>query len=165
MKEDIINELTDVALKIKESIENKDLDMLRRLFSAKATINIMGRFYNVPELFSNLKTLFAYIEQPAMDIIQIEESEIKGQNAFATYLVEVFWVDQRTWDEHSDRLAMSLELAQQKKGWLVNGFTLNKRQFAGDEGISPVLEPPIGPSPAIRPGPGLGLDGLFSFWY
>lgn len=158
----MLAELTDVALRLKEAFEDKNMEGFTSLFAQNARINSLGRFYTVPELTSRLKEMFPFIEQPALDIVQIEESSVAEKQSFVTYLVEVSWINPKTWEEHLERGAMSLELTRVRKAWQINGFTFARRPPAA--GLFDDIKPP-GPGTTSPLPRGFGLDSLFSFWY
>lgn len=163
MSENMLAELTDIAMRIKESFEDKDIERFGGLFLPTATINSMGRFYSLQEFLALLKELLAHLEQPALDILQIQESKIGKDQAFVSFLVESGWIDSKTWEERTQRVVMSLQLAKGKKGWGISGLTLTNQPAAKDDFDDGSIRPdPIDKPPA---GSSFGLDGLFSFWY
>lgn len=166
MKNGNIAELTEVALRIKEGFEDKDVGRMLSVFSPNAKVNVLGRFFTVEEVAPRLKEALVKVEQPSVDILSIEESEIRDGYAFVSYVTEFAWIDSQTWEEHALRGLMSLDLGRIEKGWLVNGFTLARRP----EQDTPRDEPPIKPPRVDQPAPspmsrGSGLNALFSFWY
>lgn len=161
MSKDVLAELTDVALRLKEAFEDKNAAGFTSLFAENARINSLGRFYTVAEFTKRLADMFQLLEQPALDIVQIEESSVNDKQSFVTYLVEVSWINQKTWEEQLERGAMSLELTSVRKGWRISGFTFARRPpvTGQDEEIK---SPTFG---GAAPSSSFGLDSLFSFWY
>lgn len=162
MSSNTLAELTDVAMRIKESFEDKDLDRFAALFQPEARISSMGRFYPLQDFVARLRELMAHLEQPALDILQIQESQVGEDQAFVSFLVESGWIDGKTWEERTQRLTMSLQLERYKKGWLINGLTLGHlpdKAIDWDGGLD------HGGSDRPPPPRTFGLDGLFSFWY
>jgi hypothetical protein len=106
------------------------------------------------------------IEQPSLDIVQIEESNISDKQAFVTYVVEISWINPKTWEEHLEHGAMSLNLSKKRDNsrkrdnWLVSGFTFARRPQVDNkfDDITDVTDPRLPP-------PRFGIDSLFSFWY
>src|SRR5436309_2114227 len=161
MMNDVLTELTDVALRVKEAFENKDVAGLAALFTPDARINSAGRFFGLEAFIARLAELMESIEQQSLDITHIEESHITEQASFVTYLVEISWVNPRTWEESVERGAMSLELVREKKIWLIRGFTFSRRPPVADDSGDDVKPPTGGGVPSGSS----GLDSLFSFWY
>lgn len=164
MSNEVLTELTDVALRIKEAFEDKDLDSLRGLFTLDARINSAGRFYTPDEFFRRLAELMPHVEQQSLDITHIEDSRITEKASYVTYLVEVAWVNPKTWEESTQHGAMSLELIREGKTWLIRGFTYARRPdpAKGQQDDDDVRPPAGGGAPPPR---FFGLDSLFSFWY
>ncbi|MCH7534235.1 MAG: hypothetical protein IH948_00530 [Bacteroidetes bacterium] len=163
MKENIITEVTDVALSIKEAIEDKNPEKLKELFLPNAKVNLFGRFNTVARLISEIKVIMEHIEQPMMDIIKIEESEFKERSAFVTFITENSWIDQRLWEEQSEYGAMSLELNREKKGWLISGLTLSRLPKYDIE--ASVKFPDLETGAIGRDPTDSGIDALFNIWY
>ncbi len=159
-----ITELVDVALKLKQHIENKDLQKLSRIFNGDAKINVFGRFYSWKIFYVNLTKLLAEIEQPGIDIISVDESQITEQSAFVAFTMEVFWVNQKTWEESTLPITLALELIQDPKknnNWLIAGFTIARAKK-----IIEKEEVPVFSSDKNQTGSSSSfLDGLFNFWY
>ncbi|MFQ5906391.1 MAG: hypothetical protein ACE5JA_07445 [bacterium] len=169
MADDTLNQLTDVALRIKGAIEDKNMEALRPLLEQNVKININGRFLTMAQLLSRLKELLDKMEQPSLDIISIEECDVQEKSAFVAYDTEFYWIDQQTWEEHSIRGLMSLQFSKGEKDWVVSGFTFSQRPKPEER----IPEEPreVTPGPGLRPTTfGLealfsGIDSLFSFWY
>ncbi len=163
MSSNTLAELTDVAMRIKESLEDKDIERFGALFHPEARINSMGRFYTLRDFLERLKELIAHLEQPALDILQIQESHIAEEQAFVSFLVESGWIDAKTWEERTERVTMALQLARGKRAeWLITGFTLARVPEAVTDWNEGVTHPGAQQPPPRRT---FGLDGLFSFWY
>lgn len=166
MSNEVLTELTDVALRIKEAFEDKDLDGLRGLFTRDAKINSVGRFYTLDEFFRRLGEMLPHVEQQSLDITHIEDSRITEKVSYVTYLVEVSWVNPKTWEESTQHGAMSLELIREPQTWLIRGFTYARRPDPARPGKDDDddVRPPAGGG-AAPPPRFFGLDSLFSFWY
>ena len=159
---DQISSLVDVALELKQQIENRNVDKLQALFHPNAKINVYGRFYDLKTFLANLYKLLGAIEQPGLDITSVNESEITKDKAFISMSIELFWIDQKTWEEVSQLATLSLELIRERQaerpaGWLISGFTLARDRKAGDRKDTPGF-----PSEPKQPN---FLDGIFNFWY
>lgn len=167
MSNDQINGLIDIALQLKQHIENRDIEKIARLFDPNAKINIFGRFYTIKVLLNNLSKILAEIEQPSLDITSIEESELGRDNAFVTYNGEITWID-KSWEEITQAVALSLELkkdrVEKKENWLITGFTLARSKKITEIREVPIFPGHDEPRPPGSSGPTF-LDGLFSFWY
>ena len=160
---DQISSLVDVALELKQQIENRNVDKLQALFHPNAKINVYGRFYDLKTFLANLYKLLGAIEQPGLDITSVNESEIAKDKAFISMSIELFWIDQKTWEEVSQLATLSLELIKErqaeKPSWLISGFTLARDRKAGDRKDTP------GGFPSDQPRQPNFLDGIFNFWY
>ncbi len=159
---DQINKLVDIALELKQQIENRDVDKIKALFDPNARINIYGRFYNLKTFLANLHNLLGAIEQPGIDITSVDESEIGEEKAFIAISIELFWIDQKTWEEISQLATLSLELERDLKreqgNWLISGFTLSRNKKVIERQDVPLFPPKDTKQPNF-------LDGIFSFWY
>jgi hypothetical protein len=111
---DNLAELTDVALRIKEAFEDRDLKTLQALLQ-RAQLNMLGRFITVAEFISKLEELFAVIEQQALDIVRIVETDIRPTRGVVGYLVEVSWVDRHAWEERLFPGLLTLELRSDRE--------------------------------------------------
>jgi hypothetical protein len=161
---DQIAELVDVALQLKQQIESKDLQKLSRLFEPEAKINVFGRFYSWKTFYANLNKLLAEIEQPGLDIISVDESELKEANAFIAVTLEIFWVNQKTWEESILPVTLALELvknAKRNSGWIISGFTIARAKRIVEKEEVPIVTS----DNSKTGGSGSFLDGLFNFWY
>jgi hypothetical protein len=127
MQDDTITQLTDLALRIKEAVEDKNEAALIATLGPHAQININGRFLTHTAFTSSLKDLLSKIEQPVVDIISIEESDIKEGSAFVAYIIEFSWVDQEVWEEHSVLGRLSLQQSRREDSWIIEGFTFSQR--------------------------------------
>jgi len=158
---DNINALVDIALNLKQQIENRDIEKLNMLFDENARINIYGRFYTMKVFLSNLQSLLGAIEQPGFDISSVDESEIGAEKAFIALSLEIFWIDRKIWDEVSQLATLSLELERDYKkesnNWVISGFTL-----ARNKKVIEKQDVPIFPNDKRQP---TFLDGIFNFWY
>jgi hypothetical protein len=158
---DQINALVDIALELKQQIENRDIDKVKALFESKARINIYGRFYDLETFLRNLHQLLNAIEQPGIDITSVDESEIAIEKAFISVSVDLFWIDQKTWEEISQLATLSLELERNSKrddiNWLISGFTLARNKKVIEDQDMPLF-------PKDTKGTNF-LDGIFNFWY
>ena len=165
MSSNTLAELTDIAMRIKESLEDQDIERFASLFHPDARINSMGRFYTLKDFLVLLRDLVGHLEQPALDILQIQESQIGDDQAFVSFLVESGWIDAKTWEERTQRVTMSLQLANErdrKGGWLLTGFTLAHVPEAVKDWDGGIKFPGADQPPPPRT---FGLDSLFSFWY
>ena len=146
MPQDDLAELTDIALRIKEAFEDRDVKTLQMLLQ-RAQMNIMGRFITVQEFIGKLEELFAAIEQPALDIVRIVETDVGPSRGLVAYLVEVSWVDRHAWEERLFPGLLTLELRRER------GPTV-------EPGGVPTGPKKVEPRPAGRPdkpeGPGHG---------
>jgi hypothetical protein len=157
-----INNLVDIALELKQQIENRNIDKIQALFHPNARINVYGRFYDLKTFLTNLHKLLALIEQPGLDITSVDESEINSDHAFISMSIELFWIDQKTWEEISQLASLSLELVRERQTeneqrWLISGFTLARNKKVQDR-----KDPPLFPKDTKQPN---FLDGIFNFWY
>ncbi len=158
-EEDDVSQLTDTALRIKEAIEDRNMSALKAIFGSNARVNIDGRFMSVADLTTGAEELLKPMEQPTFDILAIERSAIAGDSALVTYLTELSWVDQKVWEEHSIKGALTLHHTRTKRGWITDGFTYARRpEVPGSPG-----DAGVGPTPAV-PGESFGgLGRLFGF--
>jgi hypothetical protein len=153
-------DLTDLVLRLKEAFESGDPKLVGTLFTPDARINIAGRFQDVPQMMESLALLYSRVEQPVLELVRVEQSEMGETDAFVAYAVEVFWIDREAWEEHAFPGTMSLDATGGPERWLIRGFTYSR---------APEVQLPEEPGPVPEPGPGTGgeltLRGLFSFWY
>ena len=171
MQDDTITHLTDLVLGIKEAVEDKNEDALIATLGPHAKININGRFLTHAELASSLKDLLSKIEQPTVDIISIEESDIKEDSAFAAYATEFSWVDQEIWEEHTVSGLMSLQHSRREDNWVIEGFTFSQRPKRAEPSLD---GSDTAPTPGLNAS-AFGLGNLFAqrggigdtfrFWY
>ena len=156
MQDDTITQLTDLALRIKEAVEDKNETALIATLGPHAQININGRFLTSAAFTSSLRDLLSKIEQPVVDIISIEESDIKEGSAFVAYIIEFSWVDQEVWEEHSVLGRLSLQQSRREDNWIIEGFTFSQRPKPAE----PSLEGSHTTLPPVLNSSSLGLGNL-----
>ena len=169
-------DITDVVLRVKRAFETKDLEGIRGQFVQHAVINSDGRFYDLGHLLEFLRILFDSVDQTYLDVVGVEQVEVRENSSFATFDIDVSWVDKRDWLEHSQKLSVALELVrdpkyvgkEQKPPFQIKGLTARPRPdgrgAGGDSGGSKDGFPSdTGGLDGPRPD-GSGSD-IFSFWY
>jgi|SRR5215469_2064829 len=169
MAEDTVSELTDLAIRLKDAFEAKKVSALKSLFVPQPKINVMGRFLAEEEFLERLAQFFKQVEEPILEIMRIEETDVQKKSAFIAYDVEVSFIHEQTWEEHTINGLLGLSVARKKETqrgkskdqWLVDGLTFSKRPDVGRTAGAPQPAGPTAPT-----GRTLGLfDGLFGLWY
>lgn len=169
--EDTLSELTDVAIRMKEAFEEKNIAAFKALFVPKPAINVMGRFVPAEEFFARLAELLKQVEQPTIEILRVEETEVKKTSAFVSYVTEVSFIDEKAWEEHTVNGLLSLNMVKERetaaakpKGredrWLIDGLTFARQPDRAGAGEGPPSAGPV----ETKPTAGL-FDGLFGIWY
>lgn len=176
--EEATAQLSDVAFRLKAAIEDKNIAAVGGLFVPRANVCVGGRFMTVKELQDRLAKRFATIEEVAVDITRLSEHEIHGRQGFASFDVDLTWLEVDRWEEQTSHGTVSLTLEraaerqaagkqaaekqrqrQQDTDWKITGFSYfaAPRNAAGDD------RPDVGTS-------SLGLGGFdptrgpYSFW-
>ncbi|HEX2095315.1 MAG TPA: hypothetical protein VHG28_23160 [Longimicrobiaceae bacterium] len=126
-------ELTDLALRLKEAVESADADALRGVLTPDARINVNGRFTMVDDFVSRLVAFLSGVEQPQLDILRVEESQVEEDHGFIAVRAELVWIDREAWEDHSLEGKLSLELVRAEQGWQVSGLTFGAEKPQQEE--------------------------------
>lgn len=117
-------ELTDLALRLKEAVESANPESLRGVLTPGAQVNVNGRFAGADDFVQRLSQFLAAVEQPQLDILSVEESEIGADRGFVSVSAELVWIDREAWEDHSMAGTLSLELTRAEGGWQISGLTV-----------------------------------------
>jgi len=166
--EEATAQLSDVAFRLKGAIEDKNVSAVGGLFAPRANICIGGRFLNLKEFLDRLAKRFGTIEEVAVDITKLSDHEIRGRQGFASFDVDLTWLEVDRWEEQTAHgtISLTLDRAVEKQrqsradtDWKITGFSY----FAAPRGAAA----PEGPgleSTAFGLGGFDPLRGAYSFW-
>lgn len=129
----VLARLRDLLLHAQEGLEAKSRSTLEGLFARVRSFNVKGRFLEREAFLSDLRELEARVDRPSLQLVRVEELDIRESTAIASYLLDLSWLDVEAWEEVQTSAVVTLELRRGALGWVFEGFTFSElpRGYAG----------------------------------
>lgn len=118
--------LRDLLLEAREHVHARDARALARLLRGLRQVNVRGRFLTPAELAARLATLAEAIDRPAVQLVRVEDLEVSAERALGSYLLDLSYVDLRTWREVQTSALLTLDLRRRGGSFMLEGLTFTE---------------------------------------